>query len=589
VIEDHAPDGDIVFERDALGRLGKSVLSEYGGKVVNAFERDRLGRVVAEKQNDRTIRYAYDDRGRRAERIMPGGETTRYFYDILGALSAVDHDGHKLAIERDMLGRETRKHVYQGQVDIQSAYDAMDRLAEQRVVAPAPAGGSAHTVLSQRRWSYDGNGRVRQIDDVRSGTTQYQYDSIGQLIEAKRGGLHEVFEYDVTGSLQNVLGDLGQVGRVRPWDMHQGNVLTATPEARYENDLRGRRTRKTTKPSGSGSGQAPRVGEEITDYSWDTRDRLREVKLPDGRRVRFTYDAFARRVRKEVIPTERADFAGMVKLALVAGKDALPKSRVVEFLWDGNVLAGEIESGAEKKGRVFVHHPGTFVPMLQAEDGAVFTYVNDHLGMPKELVDPDGRVAWAGSHSAWGRVAETWRDPRAKRGAETPFRLLGQYADVETGLCYTRFRYFDAGAGRWCSPDPIGIWGGNNSLAFNDSPTCGVDALGLEVYFVGENQPRVVKAARQLGGKTIMNDWPEHLKFQNYDPLLHEEVSIEYNRQWIRDRMDAGDDLVDIGRDPKRVAANKPMSKFYAAELEEIQQRGYGKYAKIKLRSEKCE
>jgi RHS repeat-associated protein len=479
LIEDHAPDGDIVFERDALGRLGKSVLSEYGGKVVNAFERDRLGRVVAEKQNDRTIRYAYDDRGRRAERIMPGGETTRYFYDILGALSAVDHDGHKLSIERDVLGRETRKHVYQGQVDIQSAYDAMDRLAEQRVVAPAPAGGGAHTVLSQRRWSYDGNGRVRQIDDARSGTAQYQYDSIGQLIEAKRGGLHEVFEYDVTGSLQNVLGDLGQVGRLRPWDMHPGNVLTATPEARYENDLRGRRTKKATKPPGSGSGQGPRVGEEVTDYSWDTRDRLREVKLPDGRRVRFTYDAFARRVRKEVIPAERADFAGMLKLALVAGKDALPKSRVVEFLWDGDVLAGEIESGAEKKGRVFVHHPGTFVPMLQADNGAVFTYVNDHLGMPKELVDQDGRVAWAGTHSAWGRVVETWRDPRAKRGVETPFRLLGQYADDETGLCYTRFRYFDAGAGRWCSPDPIGISGGRNLLAFDGAPTWVVDPWGL--------------------------------------------------------------------------------------------------------------
>ncbi len=32
---------------------------------------------------------------------------------------------------------------------------------------------------------------------------------------------------------------------------------------------------------------------------------------------------------------------------------------------------------------------------------------------------------------------------------ESPFRLLGQYADDETGLCYTRFRYFDAEAGRW--------------------------------------------------------------------------------------------------------------------------------------------
>jgi hypothetical protein len=31
--------------------------------------------------------------------------------------------------------------------------------------------------------------------------------------------------------------------------------------------------------------------------------------------------------------------------------------------------------------------------MLQAERGEVFLYVNDHLGMPKELLDVGGRVA----------------------------------------------------------------------------------------------------------------------------------------------------------------------------------------------------
>ena len=101
----------------------------------------------------------------------------------------------------------------------------------------------------------------------------------------------------------------------------------------------------------------------------------------------------------------------------------------------------------------------SFAPLLQVEGGEVLTVVNDHLGMPKELVDTAGRVAWAAAHSAWGRVTEVQRDEGAAE-VSSPFRLLGQYADEETGLCYVRFRYFDAEAGRWCSPDPLRLLGG---------------------------------------------------------------------------------------------------------------------------------
>ncbi len=469
IVEERSPHGSILFERDALGRIERAILDEYGGKVSTSFERDALGRVVAETQDGRTIRYEHDARGRRSARILPGGETTRYHYDPLGALVALDHDGHKVAIERDVLGRETRKHVYRSRVDIQSGYDAMGRLAQQRVCAPAPAGGGAHSILSQRRWRHDAAGRVSEVDDERWGTTHYQYDAIGQLVAATRGAHHEVFEYDPTGSLVNILGALGDGGRAQSWSVLPGNVLTKTPETRYEYDLRGRRVKKRVAHA-----NAP---EQITEYSWDCRDRLREIRLPSGARVRFTYDAFSRRVRKEVVPAERSDFASMVALTLEKGRSGLPERRVVEFLWDGDVLAAEIDSA--RGTRVFVHQPRTLAPVLQQESGSIFTYINDHLGTPRELIDEDGRVAWAAAYSAWGRVVDTQRDPKAKHAVSSPFRMLGQYHDEETGSSYVRFRYFDHDTGRWLSPDPLGLEGGMNLFAFAGSPTMSVDPFGL--------------------------------------------------------------------------------------------------------------
>lgn len=65
----------------------------------------------------------------------------------------------------------------------------------------------------------------------------------------------------------------------------------------------------------------------------------------------------------------------------------------------------------------------------------------------------------------------------------SPFRLLGQYADEETGLCSTRFRYFDPEVARWCSPDPLGIEGGLDQFGFNGSPAVVIDPFGLTTGF----------------------------------------------------------------------------------------------------------
>ena len=66
----------------------------------------------------------------------------------------------------------------------------------------------------------------------------------------------------------------------------------------------------------------------------DSRDQLREVKLPGGARVVMTYDGLGRRIRKEVLSSEG--------VAL----------RAVDFLWDGDAIAADLDTarGGDARG-----------------------------------------------------------------------------------------------------------------------------------------------------------------------------------------------------------------------------------------------
>ena len=59
------------------------------------------------------------------------------------------------------------------------------------------------------------------------------------------------------------------------------------------------------------------------------------------------------------------------------------------------------------------------------------------------------------------------------------FRYQGQYEDVETGLYYNRFRYYDCETGTYLSQDPISIAGGLNIYAYVHDPNSWIDSLGL--------------------------------------------------------------------------------------------------------------
>ncbi|RZK32259.1 MAG: RHS repeat-associated core domain-containing protein, partial [Hymenobacter sp.] len=103
-----------------------------------------------------------------------------------------------------------------------------------------------------------------------------------------------------------------------------------------------------------------------------------------------------------------------------------------------------------------------------------------------------GRKTWQAQLDSYGAV----REGRGK-AQDCPFRYQGQYEDVETGLYYNRFRYYDPEAGSYLSQDPIGLSGGMALYAYVQNPTAWVDVLGLNPCPPTARQQRIAELAEQ--------------------------------------------------------------------------------------------
>ena len=115
----------------------------------------------------------------------------------------------------------------------------------------------------------------------------------------------------------------------------------------------------------------------------------------------------------------------------------------------------------------------------------IYHYHCNHLGTPQELTNQDGDVIWLSYDRAWGGSFETIYKPQfidnyALQESELqPIKFQGQSLDVETGLHYNRFRYYDSDVGMFIQRDPIGLLGGNNVFQYAPNPVQWTDPWGL--------------------------------------------------------------------------------------------------------------
>lgn len=497
---------ETVYQRDKLGRLIAKQVSKDGQIASTRFAYDALGRMVQAANDCATVRMAfdaagqlvleecapasgpvsrlqheYDALGNRIQTILPDGRTLNRLYYGSGHLHQINLDGEVVSdIERDLAHREINRS--QGALSSDYEYDPMGRLISQvaspdvsqinspmanQIAAPAAhtsASADAPVPAIAREYAWDGAGNLLAITDASHGRSAYEYDPIGRILRARQSipdapTLVESFAFDAAHNLLDPAVP-GQAGK--PAAALQTNRLTRYEDKFWAYDAHGNLIGK-------------RIGHEVQmRLYWNSEHQLVRamVKRQGAATVSNTeygYDPFGRRIFK---------------------RDARGQTC---FVWDGNRLLAELREG---QSTTWIYENDSFVPLAQvqtcasAEAGTsapeVLHIHTDHLGTPRELSDASGKVRWAARHKAWGAllpkgevIALENAGANAQPEPHQPLRFQGQYFDVETGLHYNRFRYYDPDVGRFVSQDPIGLAGGENLYQYAPNPTGWIDPLGL--------------------------------------------------------------------------------------------------------------
>jgi RHS repeat-associated protein len=458
-------------------------------------------RRSSELESDGLI-LALDATGSRATRTDGNGFTTIYRYDNNRSLSETEYpDSKKVQYGFDEKGNKTFEgHIDAGQnfaaTSRSFTYDELNRLRSmtdsslgKTVQYEFDENGNRSAVIDAEggvtRWEYDRNNRPVKVTDPEGSVTRFEYDAAGRRTKVVYGnGVWTEYRYDASSQLTHM------ITRDRTNLTLQGWY--------YQYDLRGNRTSKTDHAG------------NVEAYLYDALGRLIQTTYPDGRVVKWTFDAVGNRVTQDdngSVTTYTYNAANQIQTMTsptgavttfffdgdgnMAQKNepsgttyftwdfenrlrqVTSPSGVTNFGYDSNgirvfkesggvrtdylidtvsVLA-EYEAGARKAAYVLgprideIISQKSEISNQQSEIGK-YWYLADALGSVTALTDAVGRVIKTYRYGAWGEDAGvTGPDIR------NPYRWTGREWDP-TGLQYNRARYYASALGRWMSEDP---------------------------------------------------------------------------------------------------------------------------------------
>ncbi len=437
----------VVYELDAVGNVVKETLSDgtvarfaydpFGRMIAAmnadceaAFEYDPFDHVVKESQGPFSVERQFDAVGNLLlTRTSLGHEVINSYGSALWPDEMCINGQIRLAFDHDPRGLETSRRL-PGGVEITQKFDSMGWLIEQQ------AGSLNGGAFIRRSYQYNPSGALLSIEDSQRGSTRYEYDRRKELLRAVRErGITEEFSYDRRGNVTRV--------KASGADLHAeygpGDRLMAHGPTRFEYDGAGRLVKRIVKG----------LGDEVREwlFTWDANNRLRTVTTPDGVLWKYGYDAIGRRIHREG-----------------------PAGRTL-WVWDDTVVVHQLHGQAVDSTWIFDQRG--FRPLCVIRNNQVNAIITDHLGTPQEVVDSRGSVLWAPDFHTWGST----NDPAC--GGECPIRFPGQWFDEASGLHYSMYRYYDPDAGRFISPDPLGLDGWPNLYAYPGNPINFIDPLGL--------------------------------------------------------------------------------------------------------------
>ena len=268
----------------------------------------------------------------------------------------------------------------------------------------------------------------------------YSYDTRGQLTGANYTSSSpsipdELYSFDDNGNRTSANGETSTPDSF--------NQIQSDREYNYEYDKEGNRKKRTRIEDG-----------EVTEYTWDHRNRLEKVKQGLAETT-YTYDAFNRLVRRQHDPDGPSGAAAVSSTV---------------FVNDGTQIAMEFEGNSPVPSHRYLW--GAMVDQILADEqgatastaGNVLWPLTDHLGTVRDIAD---RNETTGTTSVTNhRVYDSFgnRESESNSTLDHVFGFTGKYFDEATKLGNHWNRWYDPATGTWASQDPISFSGGDANL-----------------------------------------------------------------------------------------------------------------------------
>ena len=405
----------------------------------------------------------YDRTGRHVHTESSLGASIDYSHDKDGNLSEMNSGGWSARWQRDRVGLETERELTGG-VHVKTHHDSLGRETYKSV-------GARNIEQFRRSYTWGIGNRLHATEDGLTGRrVRYDYDEFDNLLSAEYKQGNDV---ELIYRIPDRIGNLFETREKDDRKYGAGSRLTEDRDYFYHYDCEGNlvfkefRTLDWAGVSVPLGVQKAHLEEELGitfrafgagwRYDWQSDGMLSRVVRPDSKEVSFAYDALGRRTEKT--------YEGVA----------------THFVWDGNVPLHEwqeVSSDAEKTNiTTWLFEQNTFIPAAKlAANGESFSIVSDYLGTPLQAFDNNGNKVWEQELDIFGRK----RRKGNNNSSFIPFKYQGQYEDVETGLYYNRFRYYDSCIGNYISQDPIRLASNSvNLYSYISDSNSWLDIFGL--------------------------------------------------------------------------------------------------------------
>ena len=489
----------------ATGGYGLRIVKDANPYVPQAlvqydFSYDRAGNLTTVRENQAAVA----DVGGFGKAAAGLGSATAYVYDPLGRVTRYEQTiaGGTVARRADYVYRAddsvatVTRFAGAGVTPVATTtnqYDGLGRLT-QIVHAPAAAGSAS----SSYGYAFDIASRIMSVTTP-EGTSTITLDATDQLTSASLTG--ETYAYDKTGNRTSG----GAVNGL-------SNRLLSDGVYRYGYDGEGNRTAKYRDADMSGTLS---IGDtDVTIMGWDQRNRLVSVSHVGGwtaaaaaalpgvataglpgsdLELRYSYDAFDRRIRREIDADGSAGAGGRdVSYAAYQGDlRTLELQQAATLTNTAGQVVGILTSVRERT--LYGTGTDTVLATERTVAGMTTTFwtLADHQGTVRDIVSGTGgtlgQIVEHRQYDSFGRIQKRTLGPQAGAatlpdvGVGVTFGYAGRPLEERTGLSDNRARWYDPAVGRFTSEDPSGFKGSDANLFryVGNDPFDRVDPSGL--------------------------------------------------------------------------------------------------------------